>query len=499
MKKLTTICGAVLAALFLCHNVEANQSFIAHDSYLVYATSLTVAGVQVGNGATSVVTGSSGTIPYFRTDVDAFVSAQVVVSSDSFASKTFTDGTQSTGSFTITSFAALSSATATSTLTLSSSSALANDCISGGGPGLGQFEICNPKNFPVTGSNSVDCPVIAAAINSFSVILATCPSAGSGNIIYTTAPYSGASWNQFQLSVSSYTAIQPGNLISSNPVTSIGIGRLKGGQDNATVSIGGIILTANTSPFYPVTSNAVTAINLSSAIMNTPALAAIVKSTTIAGQSVVYTTSTAVGTTANYALFTSSNGALGLSAPVTLDASGNTATGVLIGGTNFGYSLSTSKISIANHGFNTGLPLLYSGTPAIGGLTTATTYFAIYLDPNTIYLATGAVAAQTNTFVTLTSSSSQSTADTYTLAPLAITGTPSYQWIISDDATTWFPFTTTLNNLTIPSVSIAAYNSTGTVTFFDFGHMDYGYLGLSIVYPTTGAINMKAKVIGKTQ
>jgi len=50
---------------------------------------------------------------------------------------------------------------------------------------------------------------------------------------------------------------------------------------------------------------------------------------------------------------------------------------------------------------------------------------------------------------------------------------------------------------TISSTTLTSYVSTGTLTTWDLGHVDHGFVGLSVVPPATGAISLKAKVIGK--
>jgi hypothetical protein len=178
--------------------------------------------------------------------------------------------------------------------------------------------------------------------------------------------------------------------------------------------------------------------------------------------------------------------------------------GTFSGGTSAAYTLvngTGTVLTVTSHGFNTALPVLYTtpGGVAITGLTAGTTYYPIYLTANTISLASSTVQAMMGNALPLTSSQTKATADTFTLTPLAITGTPSWQFVVSDDAINWVPFTTTVNNITISSATYSSYISTGAVNVYDLNHMDYSFFGAKVVPPTTGALNFGMKVIGKTQ
>lgn len=466
--KRASILGA-LGALFLCAKswaVAGGQ--IAVDGYLLANP------VQAYSSTFSI-----------RTDGMNWASAESVVSSATVANGTFSDGSASTGSLTVVSFTALSSATATGTsMKISSDTALAGACISGGGLGLGAFNVCNPANWAldvVTASNTA-CN-IAAAIQATGIVLSTCSVGTSAGIIYSTATYPGSIWNGFGINSSSITALSSSTF--------------SGGQDNQSFSINGKTFVANRD-FFPVTSTAQTATNIATAISNSSTSINVVAS---ALASVVRATSTVVGVAANYVMTSSSNTALSLSPTVII--SGSQGTGAMTGGTNSAYVIGTSTISIPGNTFGTGQAVLYTqGVNAIVGLTNQTTYFVIDIPPTTIgpfimlsASSTGAVLGAPA--IVLNSSQTLAAADTYTLAPLAITGTPSLKWVVSNDNINWIPFTTTPLGQPISSATYSAYNSTGTVTIYDFGHLDYGYLGASLTGPLTGALNAAIKIIGK--
>ena len=466
------------AALFLCP--LAAMAGARFNDYLVYSPVLAAGGVSNGNGtaysvqATTVgVVGVSTPTVYTSAANMTYASFQAVMTSDTISAQTFTDGDAATGTLTVVSYAALSTATASGSMTISSDTALVGGCISGGGPsGTGVFNVCNPQQWAVdlVYSSNTACN-IAAAIAATNVVVSTCSKSGATGIIYSTAAYAGSIWNSFTINSSTPAAL--------NNAT------FKGGQDAATISVNGLTLTAN-KDWYPVTSNNQTATNIATAITNSSATTGVSGSPSSA---VVTLTATAVGSQGNYAITTSSNSALTVGVLVSSQTSGP-AIGTMVTGTNASYTIGTTAITIPKHGFNTGLALLYGqGSHAISGLTDKTTYYVSYVDANTIALATSTVSALNGTLITLASSQTLTTPDTFTLTPLAISGTPGWQLQVSNDGTNWVN--------TQSAVSYASYNSTGTVTLFDLGAFDYGWIGVKVTPPTTGAINMQMKLVGK--
>lgn len=78
-------------------------------------------------------------------------------------------------------------------------------------------------------------------------------------------------------------------------------------------------------------------------------------------------------------------------------------------------SVSANTIRDVNHGFKTTDPVIYSGSPAIGGLVDGTTYYVIRVDANRIKLATTATNAKNGTAVNITSTTSNSVTHTIEL------------------------------------------------------------------------------------
>lgn len=310
---------------------------------------------------------------------------------------------------------------------------------------------------------------IANFLNSFGIIVATTD--GVGSVVYTTATTSGTAGNAFTLSFT--TGSDQAGLTFASP-------NFTGGQDNASITINGTTLTIGTDIPTPIASS--TTANLATAIA-----AALNANSTLsplitaqATGAVVVSTADTVGTSTNYTTVSSTQSKLSFSNPT------------MTGGSNSGYSLSTDIITITNHGFTTALPVLYStGTKAIGGLTNLTTYYVIVVDANNIELATSSSNALAGTFINITSSSVQTTADTYTLAPLAFSqGSASAKWQVSNDGINYADYTTTAGGIAVSSQTFVAVNPS-TTTAQDFGIIDYGYLRYNITGPSQGGVNLK--------
>ena len=385
------------------------------------------------------------------------IGMQVVYTSATFANKTFTDGTASTGNLTVASFAFLSSATATARMTISSNTALQNQSVYIAGVNI-------PIRVSLVASSVTACN-IASDISAATVFLSTCALGSATGVVITTAPTYGSAYNNFRMDSSSPTAISAS--------------QFSGGQDNQSFTLNGVTFRAN-SQWFPATSNAATATSIAAAI-NASASSQTVSAQAIGA--VVTTTSTAVGTSTAYTITSSS--------PSRLTATSMT------GGTNSGYSIVSEQFNIPSHGFTTALPVLYSGTPAIGGITTGTTYYVVVVDANNISLAASSALAIAGTPINLTSSSTQTTADTYTLAPLAISGTPAFKWQVSNDRTNWADYNVNTYNVLVGSITMNSYTNGGATTVWDPGPVDYNWLRLNVVGPTQGGILLKAYVSEK--
>ena len=259
-----------------------------------------------------------------------------------------------------------------------------------------------------------------------------------------------------------------------------------------TITIGGVVFTGGVS-FSTGASNTVAATNLATAInasslgLKAQGIAAVVTSTSILN-----------GSAYNYAVTASS--------PTASVINNNP----MVNGSNPGDTLGSQ---VFNQGSVTGLTLAlpvsygYGNSNAVGGLTQGTTYYAVPLNANSFYLARCSSCAYNQlggaNYITVTSTTSQITAQTHTLNPVAISGTPTFQWQSSDDDVNWtatiFSTSTALPIAQAPNISSAV----ATTYFYDFGYTNYRYLRLNIVGPTNGAmiyevpVRIKQDGIGK--
>lgn len=297
----------------------------------------------------------------------------------------------------------------------------------------------------------------AASLATFLNSVAGIQASAAGSVVYATATVAGVAGNAFTItsSTSALTILTP---------------TFTGGIDTPRVSIGGVIVTVSTAA-----STTLIAANIVSAINANTQLAGFVRASNVSN--VVTTTSTAVGFSTTYALLSSTPAAITASGPF------------MTGGTNSAYTINSATIALPSHGFSKAMPVLYSGTPAITGLTTGTTYYVVPINANAIQLSSTSAVAQTGVGIVLTSSSTQTSAHTYTLAPLVFSaGSAGGLWQVSNDGINWAAFSTTAGSATVTSQTFTA---TPTTVIQDFGIVDFGYLRYNVTAPTTGGLALK--------
>lgn len=384
------------------------------------------------------------------------VSAQVLYSTVSFSASTFTDGSESTGSVTVVSYTALSSSSATDQITIANNSFTTGVSLTIGNNVLTMGQQFNKG--PTSGATATN---LAAAI----ALLPNLTAKATGSVVYTTATY-GSYANTW-------------NVTSNNSSMTVTNARLSGGTDNACLTINGTPLCQGVK-WTAATSNGITARNISAAI-NTAFSGVLVSTDNLLG-SVVASTSVLNGTAYNYSLVSST--------PTAMSVIGFT------GGTNPGDTLGSSQITAkAATGFVVALPVLYSGTPAIGGLTTGTTYYAVPVSATQFSLAkysTSAATGYVSDYAVVTSTSSQQVADTYTLTPSPWVNNSTFTWQSSNDNTNWFTASYTGNVSTGPVVITSATSATDLPV--DFGVFNYRYLRLNLAAPSAGAVNLVVPV-----
>lgn len=388
------------------------------------------------------------------------ISAVVSYSSPAFSAATFTTGQVSTGSITIASNAALSTAAATDSIVVNSTSGALGDFVTMSypiPPGAAVVRVNRDWIYGATVSSAAT--NLAAALSRYSGRLGGVQFVASGNVVYATAPVS-ALYNNI-------------HVVTNDPTTlTVAHATFVGGQTSATVYVSGYRFQANRD--YVVGGSAsASATNLAAAINARAGLNALVTATP--SGAAVNLVSKAAGAT--YALSTTNPAAASVSAAFTYGAVAPS------------WVLNSSEINVPNHGFVTGLPVLYSvgsGAPAITGLTSQTTYYVGVLDVNDVALASSRSNAAAGTFIALASSSTLTAAKTYNLSPLAFSaGSAGFNWEVSNDGTNW----------TLLNVSSLNYTSPGSEAW-SFGAVPFKYLGLNLTAPTAGALTIQVNAQG---
>jgi hypothetical protein len=199
---------------------------------------------------------------------------------------------------------------------------------------------------------------------------------------------------------------------------------------------------------------------------------ALVVSTWTSG-GVVVSTALASGTAGNaYTLYSST--------PTALVVSG----AVFTGGADSKVNTTTDKITVANHGYSTGTPLLLTTTAGTAptGLTTGTTYYAIVKDLNTLQLSNTSTGSVAGLNINMTAQTVAG-GGTFTLTPTPFAGTYSLAWWGSNDDTNWF----SLSNATG-----VTYSSPGTISWD--GPIYFLWLRCAVTAGTGGGL--KLQIIG---
>jgi hypothetical protein len=389
------------------------------------------------------------------------LSAQSFYSSDTIASPTVTDGHESSGTITVASYSSLSAAAATIQITVTTNSFAALPTLT-----FWNCSLTMGKDYSRGATRNATASNLATAITACNSSIAA---AATANVVYATAT-AGSYANSYAFT-------------SDNSSVTVSAATMSGGRDNAVLTINGTALTQGTN-FSAVTSSAATAANLATAIAANTTLAATlsVSSNSGAAYGVIVLTSKFNGTAYNYAITSSTPTAL------TVKDGAN-----LLGGADSGFALNSKKIVASASGMTLGIPFLYAigSNPAIGGLTTGTTYYAVPAGGTSLFFAkysTSAVAGLSSDYATVTSTNSGTTAHTYTLAPLAISGTPSFKWQVSNDNSNW-------DDLAVSSVTVSSYSIPPAVTSWSFGTLGYRYIRQNVVGPTTGGLYLNTTVL----
>lgn len=387
----------------------------------------------------------------------ASMSAQATYSSATFSPESLTDGQQSTGSFNVASNSGLAAAAATNQITVTSTSGLQGATLT-----LPGVVLTNGIDWAAGATTALTAQSLAAALSARTNLLVSC--AVGSSVIYATAPANGSYYNSWAVTTNAASSI------------SIAHATLTGGADNAKVAVNGVVLQQGMSGGWNLGGSAsLTATAIANAI-NANALLSKIVTATPSGTSV-----NLVSALANVNAFPLSSSAPSLIAP---------SGAAMTGGVAPSASLASSEISIPGNAFTLALPVLYSaGNVQLGGLTDQTTYYAIPLADGNLKLADSQAHALAGTFVTLTSSTTQSSANTATLAALPIAGTPSFKWQVSNDGSNW-------SDLAISSVTVSSYSNPPASTLWSFGALPFNFIRLNVVGPTAGGLSLNVSVVG---
>lgn len=389
------------------------------------------------------------------------------------AASTFSDGRKSTATITVSNFNALIPRSATATISVMS---VSTTTLRGTGVTLnGERFYAGPGGewTPVTTATG-NAVALAAAINASSNFDA----AAVSTVVYATCTINGSFANAWAVATNSTTSFR---LNGSNPASTFFLN----GSDRARLTINGVTFDIPTST--AVTSNAVTAANISDSIVANTSLNTIITSTHSAG--VVYATAAATGVNA-YAIFTSTPNAL------RVNGSASVANATFLNGSANNIDLTNNTIDVthkANTGFAVWLGTGANTTP--GGLANGTTYYIIKVTAGQIKLATTKANATAGTAIDITSNGS---GGTFTLNPVVMPATTGFglQWQVSNDNTNWANFTTTDNNITISSITINSTTAAGSAAN-NLGNVGYRYLRLKYSAPAQGGTNIRATGSGR--
>jgi hypothetical protein len=307
-------------------------------------------------------------------------------------------------------------------------------------------------------TSSQTATTIAALINALTDVDANAVS----SVVYATAAVAGTAGNAYTLT-SSTSALTVSGATFSN------------GRDTATVTLNGTVLTNGVDWATGSTSSA-TAKNISDAIQANTTLAALFASTWSAA-GVVTSTAIVSGTAGNVAVSENSS-QLSWSGPL------------YAGGAASLINTTTYSINKANL-FGNGMQVLYTKTAGTdpANLTANTTYFVMYTDASNFKLATNAANAKAGTPIAI-STQNAAGGGTFILTPLAITGTPSFKWQVSNDNTNWTDYTTTSQGVAVSSVTVTSYTAGGASTIWDFNWFGYLWIRLNVISPTAGGLNL---------
>jgi hypothetical protein len=277
----------------------------------------------------------------------------------------------------------------------------------------------------------------------------------SMQIVYSTNSYSAVNFSTGKISTGTIT-------VSSNA-----------GIASTRITIGNVALTSDSDWLWGAKSSN-TALNIYNAIIANAYLSPVITASLETAATVIYASSTAVGSAYNYAMTSS------------------TATAIVVknmtNGTNssIDYALDTIT-SATDNKLTLALPVLYnlvSGTTPTG-LTNETTYYAIPVSNVVFKLATTQANAKLGTSVDITTATVVANSS-LRVTPPAYSGNTGLSWSLSNDGSNW--------TVILPSTTVTTYTGTSVSVLRDFGAINYKWL--RFIYTAGSFGGMKLKVIG---
>ena len=396
------------------------------------------------------------------------ISAVIAASSATIAAASFNDGRAATGSITFASLTNLTTAQATNRLTVLSTSSLTGAHIVFNGVHITEGVEWNTK-----ATKALTAADIGTALNTkfAGIILSTAPTGTA--VVWSTAVTAGTDANSYAYE-------------SNNTSITVNASLFAGGKEAEWIQIGSKRYVVYTD--FALGASVTTAATALAVDINAHTATTNIKASSLAG--VVWTTATIVGTDGNYTITASSPTAMVPTKPT------------LLGGSAAAFSLAGSNISLPSHGMSTGLAVYFTtGTNvALDPLVHGTTYYLIKTDASNVALALTRAAAVAGTPIVFTSSRAATTTNTYTInlsTMAAHTGQPSWKWQVSNDGTNFADLTYKQNGVAVSSQTLQTYTFGGAVQAWDLGEVGYRYLRLNVVGPNSGAIWLKASVVGK--
>lgn len=303
---------------------------------------------------------------------------------------------------------------------------------------------------------------IKNAVNSLDTQGVTA-STTSSTVVTLTVTAAGTAGNSFTLSSSRDSSLTRGAATFS------------GGRAHPSVTVGSVSVTEGTD--WSVASTATgTVVNIANAIGAASGITVSTATTLYTTSGTITLTSLTVGTNTLYRLSTTAT-------------SGISKTGAaMTGGQDT--AINSSAITATAHGIYTGMQVLYStgSNFAITGLTNQTTYYAIRIDADHLYLSDTSTGSYAGTRLTITDTSLAGP-HSFTLTPLSLSGNTVLQWQASVDGVNYA-------NLSLSAMTLSSPFATAS-TVWDFTQVNYKYIRASVAGPSRGGVNLNIRAFGK--